>query len=148
MNDRILALGAVAALAAAIWLGSRVYRAVLRRSPAQDSALDGVGLPRDGRPVVLGFSGEYCLPCKTQQRPALEHLREDFGASLHVLELDALEHADLAARYGVLTIPTTVVLDGRRIVIAINYGFTPAEKLAAQVKPSLASTAIPLLNSS
>ena len=106
-----------------------------------------MGLPRDGRPAVIGFSGDYCLPCKTQQRPALDRLREDLGASLHVLELDALEHADLAARYGVLTVPTTVVLDGRRSVIAINYGFTPAGKLAAQVQPSLATPPTRVLNS-
>jgi len=145
MNDRILALAAVTVLAAAVWLGSRAYRVWLRRSPVQDGALDGVGLPRDGRPTVLGFSGEYCLPCKTQQLPALERLRAELGASLHVLELDALEHADLAARYGVLTVPTTVVLDGRRGVVAINYGFTTSEKLAAQVQPSLASSAARVL---
>ena len=147
MNDRILALAAVALLAAAVWLGSRGYRLWISRAPAHDSLLDNVGLPRDGRPAVLGFSGEYCLPCKTQQRPALDRLHEAFGESLHVLELDALEHSDLAARYGVLTVPTTVVLDGRRGVVAINYGFTPADKLAAQLQPSLSSVATHVLKS-
>ena len=139
MNDRLLALAAVAVLAAAIWAGSRVYRALIRRAPAQDRALDAAGLPHDDRPSVLGFSGEYCLPCKTQQRPALERLHMVFGDSLHVLELDALEHADLASRYGVLTVPTTVVLDGRRRVIAINYGFANAEKLGQQLRPALSA---------
>ena len=147
MNDRLLALAAVAVLAAAIWAGSRVYRALIRRAPAEDRALDAAGLPQDGRPSVLGFSGEYCLPCKTQQRPALDRLHEAFGESLHVLELDALEHADLAGRYGVLTVPTTVVLDGRRRVVAINYGFTNAEKLARQLRPALSAPAPRVLNS-
>jgi thioredoxin 1 len=147
MNDRILALVAVAVLAAALWIASRAYRIWLRRAPAQDAALDGLGLPRDGLPVVLGFSAEYCLPCKTQQRPALERLRESVGMMLHVLEVDALEHSDLAARYGVLTVPSTVVLDGRRGVIAINYGVTSADKLLAQVQPALASTSSHVLNS-
>lgn len=147
MNDRILALAAVAVLAVAIWLSSRAYRAWIRRAPAENGALDAVGLPHDGRPAVLGFSGEYCLSCKTQQRPALDRLHEAFGESLHVLELDALEHSDLAARYGVLTVPTTVVLDGRRGVVAINYGFTPADKLVAQLQPSLSSVATHFLKS-
>jgi thiol-disulfide isomerase/thioredoxin len=136
MDDRVIAVAMVAVLAAGVWIASRAYRVWLRRAPAQDAALDSLGLPRDDRPVVLGFSGEYCLPCKTQQHPALERLRENFGTMIHVLEVDALDHAQLAARYGVLTVPTTVVLDGRRSVIAINYGVTSADKLSAQVGPA------------
>ncbi len=137
MDERILALIVVAVLALGAWTSSKVYRAGLTRSHTPDDALDQIGLPRDGRPVVLGFGGEYCLPCKTQQRPALERLREQAGASLHVREIDALAHAELTQRYGVLTVPTTVVLDGNRKVIAINYGVTTTNKLLEQIEPLL-----------
>jgi thioredoxin 1 len=137
MDDRTIALGAALFIALGVWAASRLYRRWLARGKQPTAQLEAIGLPADGRPVVLGFTGEYCLPCKTQQHPALERLRSQVGEAAHVEEVDALEHAELAGRYGVLTVPTTVVLDDKRGVVAINYGVTPAEKLYQQVQPYL-----------
>lgn len=137
MDDRVIALGVALAVACGVWLASKLYRLWLARSRPSADLLQPLGIPRDGRPVVLGFTGEYCLPCKTQQHPALERLRAGLGQSIHISEVDALENAELASRYGVLTVPTTVVLDGSRNVIAINYGVTQTDKLRQQVEPHL-----------
>jgi len=139
MDVRLAALAIAVLIGVGIWVASKAYRAWLARSSRADDALTNLGLPHDNRPVVLGFTGDYCLPCKTQQHPALERLRAQLDTALHVLEVDALEHADLARRYGVLTVPTTVVLDGSHRVVAINYGVTPTEKLLRQVAPLLSS---------
>lgn len=140
MDERMLALGLAVLLMLGVWGATHGYRWWLmwrrRTQPAElDDALHGLAVPRDGRPVILGFTGEFCAPCKTHQRPALAHLRQQFHAALHIHELDALAHADLAQRYGVLTVPTTVVLDGTRQVVAINYGVASAAKLQKQVQP-------------
>src|SRR5512132_1333060 len=135
MNDRLIALGVALAVAFGVWAASRLYRLWLARTRRSVDLLQPLGIPTDGRPVVLAFTGEYCLPCKTQQHPALERLRARFGQSIHIREVDALEYAELAGRYGVLTVPTTAVLDGNRNVIAINYGVTQTEKLKRQLEP-------------
>jgi thioredoxin-like negative regulator of GroEL len=137
MDDRWIALGVALAVAIGVWAASRLYRLWLARVRPSADLFQPLGIPTDGHPVVLGFTGEYCLPCKTQQHPALERLRARLGQSIHISEVDALEHADLAGRYGVLTVPTTVVLDGNRNVIAINYGVTQTEKLRRQLEPHL-----------
>jgi thiol-disulfide isomerase/thioredoxin len=137
MDDRLNALMAALVIGAGLWIASRVYRAWIARVRGSAEVLAGIGLPADGRPVVLGFTGDYCLPCKTQQHPALQQLGQQLGAEIHIRELDALGNTELARRYGVLTVPTTVVLDGRRRVIAINYGVTLAGKLAKQLEPYL-----------
>jgi len=136
MDVRLLALLLALAFGFVIWAASVVYRSYLARSMRPDR-LAGDGSPLGDRPVVLAFTGDYCLPCKTQQHPALEQLRDQIGDVLDIQEVDALERADLAQRYGVLTVPTTVVLDRARHVIAINYGVTSADKLARQLKPLL-----------
>src|SRR6266536_3594431 len=105
MDDRLIGLGLALAIAFGVWAASRVYRLWLARARPSASLLLPLGIPADGRPVVLAFTGEYCLPCKTQQHPALERLRARLGQSIHISEVDALEHADLASRYGVLTVP-------------------------------------------
>jgi thioredoxin 1 len=140
MEERLLALMLVAMMSASVWGVAQGYRAwtmwrnhqAAMQSPRE---LAAIGLPADGQPVIIGFTGEYCAPCRTYQHPALEKLRQQFCETLHIQEVDALAHAELAQRYGVLTVPTTVVLDGARKVIAINYGVASAEKLRQQVAP-------------
>ena len=48
------------------------------------------------------------------------------------------EARTLADFYGVLTVPTTVVLDERRRPAHINHGLAPAPVLLTQVLPLLA----------
>jgi thioredoxin 1 len=47
--------------------------------------------------------------------------------------VDAVAQADLADFYGVMTLPTTVVLDRQRRPVAINYGLTQLSKLRQQI---------------
>lgn len=86
-----------------------------------------------GRRTLLFFTGEHCSICKYRQKPAIEALRGEMGEALRVLEVDAVEEPELARRFNVLSLPTTVVLapDGR--VGAVNYGFAPGEQLRVQV---------------
>jgi len=67
-----------------------------------------------------------------QQAPALERLAAATGIPIH--KFDAVTHSDLTSFYGVMTVPTTVVLDPQRRPQAINYGLTPLQKLQEQVE--------------
>ena len=135
MDAGWVALAITLAFGLALWAVSRVYRAWLARTSDYAELLARHGLPRDERPLVLGFTADDCLPCKTQQHPALERLRTRIGDAADIREVEALQQAELAQRFGVLTVPTTVVLDQRRRIVAINYGVASAEKLAGQVMP-------------
>ncbi len=137
LDIRSVSLMLAAALGLSLWAVSKAYRWWLARSTSSTEVLDALGLTAGDRPLVLGFTGDYCLPCKTIQHPALERLRAQLGSTLDVREIDALRHGELVERFGVLTIPTTVVLDRTRRVVAINYGATSADKLAGQVAPLL-----------
>ncbi len=53
---------------------------------------------------------------------------------LQVLKLDAVEHQRLADTYHIMTVPTTVVLDGQRRPVAINHGLATAERLLGQIE--------------
>ena len=82
-------------------------------------------LVQPGRPAILYFTTDSCVQCRMQQAPALERLAAATGIAVH--RLDALTQSDLTSFYGVMTVPTTVVLDPHRRPKAINYGLAPLQ---------------------
>jgi thioredoxin-like negative regulator of GroEL len=50
--------------------------------------------------------------------------------------IDVTQQPDVAAQYGVWSLPTTIVVDARRAVVAINQGVAPEHKLRAQLAPT------------
>lgn len=132
---RALIVAGVALLAWGTVAVVRAYAAARKRlvmAAAPDEALGAVEGVR-----VLAFSSEDCSPCHTLQRPALNRLLDERQGKVSVVEIDAPSSPDLAQRYAVLTVPTTVVLDETGKARAINYGFAPLAKLLTQVDEAL-----------
>lgn len=128
MAERLLVLLLAACGVALVWLLLRWRSSRYRRPGARDL----LTLSR-GRPLVLAFSTPDCVPCRTQQKPALAELQRRYPARLAVREVDAAAEPGLAERFGIMTVPSTVVVDGRGRILAINHGLATWEKLAAQL---------------
>lgn len=126
MPERIVITLTVIAGLGLVWLGWHYYKARLGH------AIRPVGLP-PGKPALLYFTGEYCTACKLQQTPIVEQIRGRLGDSVAVKTYDVSAYPDLAGRYKVLTLPTTIVVNARGQVTHINYGVTDVRKLEAQL---------------
>lgn len=90
--------------------------------------------PLPNKPVIVYFTTPDCAPCKTVQRPALDKLITLLGEKLHVVEIDAAERPDLAKTWGVMSVPTTFLLDARGKARYVNNGVARAEKLMEQIQ--------------
>ena len=86
------------------------------------------------KPVIVYFTTPDCVPCKTVQRPALDKVSGMLGENLEVVEIDATERPDLAKHWGVMSVPTTFLLDGRGEARYVNNGVARAEKLMQQIQ--------------
>ena len=86
------------------------------------------------KPVIVYFTTPDCAPCKTVQRPAIEKVSHLLGERLQVVEIDATERPDLAKVWGVMSVPTTFLLDSRGEARYVNNGVARAEKLIQQIK--------------
>ena len=86
------------------------------------------------KPVIVYFTTPDCVPCKTVQRPALDKVRTLLGEKLQVIEIDAAERPDLAKRWGVMSVPTTFLLDARGEARYVNNGVARVEKLMEQIQ--------------
>ncbi len=103
----------------------------LGRLAAQDPLLASL---RPGIPAIVYFTSPACAPCITQQKPALSSLQADLGDAVQVVEVDALQHPETADRWGVLSVPTTFVLDRQGRPREVNYGVAGADKLRQQLQ--------------
>lgn len=113
---------------AAYWVLNRVF---LRRMRGRTLGLESL---EPGVPAILYFTTPDCVPCKTQQRPALHALAEQLGAQVQIVQVDATERPELADYWGVLTVPTTFIIDGEGQPRGINHGVASAEKLLSQLE--------------
>jgi hypothetical protein len=57
-----------------------------------------------------------------------------FGEKLHVVEIDATERPDLAKTWGVMSVPTTFLLNSRGEARYVNNGVARVEKLMEQIQ--------------
>jgi hypothetical protein len=83
-------------------------------------------------PDILYFTGEHCTVCHVAQRPALRRLRE-LITDVDIHEVDVVSEPRTARSYRVMTLPTTVVLDRRGRMTAVNAGFATESLLRDQV---------------
>lgn len=66
-------------------------------------------------PAVVDFFATWCGPCK-MMAPVVEALASEYDGKVKIGKLDVDENTDIAARYGVMTIPTIILFKNGEIV--------------------------------
>jgi thiol-disulfide isomerase/thioredoxin len=125
-----LLLGLVLAAAVVVLVARWV---VARRTRERVGAGLPAGLPIEhaGAPTVVYFYGAGCPGCPAQ-RSAIDRLRAE-RAELNVVPVDAAAEPTLAEWAGVLTVPSTALVDRTGRLREVNHGFRSSEQLADQL---------------
>lgn len=95
-----------------------------------------IGQTAESQPALLYFHSDSCAACPTQAHfvaQAAEMLARPFA----LRQIDAEHEAEESRRYGVFSLPTTIVVDGAGAVKHINYGLTHSAKLVQQLESVL-----------
>lgn len=131
--ERLAILAVVMAavfLAAVVWRGQAARRAMrLAQEPVPLAVRQLVDSPA---PAILYFTTQQCAQCRFQQKPALDRLADRARVAVHAV--DALAHEELARFYGIMTVPSTVLLNAALQPVAINHGLATEERLVEQLR--------------
>ncbi len=84
------------------------------------------------KPVLIDFWAPWCGPCR-MQTPIIEQVAEEMGDEAVVAKLNVDENSALAAQYGVMSIPTLIILKDGKLVEKM-VGLSPKEKLVRLLK--------------
>jgi thioredoxin 1 len=72
------------------------------------------------RPVIVDFWAEWCGPCHAVA-PVLDKIVEERGDDVKLVKVNIDEEQEIAARYGIASIPTMILFkDGEPAAAAIG----------------------------
>ncbi len=126
-----VALGLVLFGVGLYWAWNR-WRILRLRHPG--NVLPGLEDLRPGIPAILYFTTPDCIPCRTLQAPALQALLNEYNAHLQVIEVNAAASPKIADYWGVLSVPTTFLIDPLGQPRRVNNGVASGEKLREQLE--------------
>jgi F plasmid transfer operon protein len=124
-------VGIIALVLTGVFLGRYLlhrWQAVRRERVLRSEALPGMS---NGEASVLLFTGTLCSDCLVQ-KDILKQLKVS-SVPFHVREVMAAKEVALAGRFGVQSVPATVVLNREGKPVGVNYGLVSGDIIASQL---------------
>ena len=100
-----------------------------------DTNFDQVVLQAD-KPVLVDLWATWCAPCR-MVAPILDELAEEYNGKINFVKVDVDHNPKIAARYGVMSIPTLLIIKNGEPVSNI-VGVRPKAELKRALDAALA----------
>jgi thioredoxin 1 len=107
----------------------------MANTPAVTDATFETEVLKADRPVLVDFWADWCAPCR-MIAPIVEAIAAEHADALKVVKLDVDDNRQVAAQYGVMSIPTLILFkDGQPVERVV--GFMPKERLLSALRRHL-----------
>ena len=81
--------------------------------------------------VLVDFWAEWCGPCR-MVAPVVEDIAAEYGDKIKVAKLNVDENQSTASRYGIMSIPTMLVMEDGKVTNKL-VGYMPKDKLVSKL---------------
>ena len=88
---------------------------------------------KSGKPVVVDFGSNSCIPCR-QMRPILKEIRKEHSGKAEVLVIDGYKYQNLAREYKIRMIPTLAFFDSNGKEVHRHQGFMNKKAILEQFR--------------
>lgn len=95
---------------AKIEISDRYLKAITAPPPPTDTDQDFKKAIQSGKPLLVDFGANSCLPCR-QIRPILKEIKEEYAGKANILIIDVYKFKELAREHKVQLIPTLIFFD-------------------------------------
>ena len=88
---------------------------------------------QSGKPVLVDFGANSCVPCR-ELRPILKDMGKEYSGKASILVIDVYKYQNLAQDYKITLIPTLVFFDSKGKEVFRHLGVLDKEKIVAKLK--------------
>ena len=90
----------------------------------------------DGLPQVIDFNATWCGPCR-MFAPTIAKMGEKYEGRITFRSVDVDENPDMAAQFGVTSIPTVVYINADGEIVDETVGLLPEEEFESRLQKLL-----------
>ena len=69
---------------------------------------------KSDKPVIIDFYADWCGPCKMMS-PIIDEISDELGDKIKVGKINTDENLELAQKYGIMSIPTIMIIKNGEI---------------------------------
>lgn len=86
--------------------------------------------------TLIDFYADWCGPC-IAMKPVLEEVENSYKDKISVKKIDVDKNPEEASKYGIISIPTFIILDENGKEVAKKMGAVPKDQFLDWVKNNL-----------